>query len=61
MDVRLLKDREVAGILGVSRGKIWAMVKTGDLPPPFKLSVATTRWRSDTIETFINQRSQKHA
>ena len=50
-----LSDKDLAGILSVSRGHIWEMVKNSDLPAPIKLSMKTTRWKSDSIIEKLNQ------
>lgn len=52
---RLLTDRQVAAILGVSRSQVWAKVKKGDWPPPLKLSDRVTRWKSTDIIDLINR------
>lgn len=51
---RLLKDVEVAAMLGVSRRRIWSMVAMGSMPAAIKVGGGrSTRWRASEIDHWI--------
>lgn len=50
----LLKDKEAAALLGISRATFWKRVGDGTLPGAIRIGAAT-RWRRDEIEGFIEQ------
>ena len=41
----LLRDKEVARMIGVSRGTLWRMVRAGLFPPPIRVGLRAVRWR----------------
>lgn len=53
-DPLLLTDREVAGLLSISRRTVWRLTSTGELPKPIKLGRAS-RWRRADLEAFISE------
>lgn len=53
---KLLTDRQIAAALEISRSHVWRLVKDKRLPAPLKLSMRTTRWRSDEIISIISAR-----
>ena len=51
---RLLKDVDVAAMLGVSRRRVWSMVSTGSLPEAIKVGGGrSTRWRLSEVHAWI--------
>jgi predicted DNA-binding transcriptional regulator AlpA len=48
----LLRDTQVAEMLGVHRNTVWNRVRSGDFPPPIKWS-GLTRWHRKAVEEFI--------
>jgi predicted DNA-binding transcriptional regulator AlpA len=48
----LLKDSEVAALLGLGRTTVWLYVSKGILPEPIKLG-RSARWRRSEIEAVI--------
>lgn len=57
-DIRMLKDRDVAAALGVSRRTIWRWCATvPDFPRPIRLAEAVTRWRADDLAAWIARRA----
>lgn len=58
-DEKLLKDRDVAAIIGCSRTNVWMMVRDGRLPPPLKLG-RMARWRPSAVWAAI-QRAEEAA
>ena len=57
MEERLLKDKECAQMLSVSRSLWWDYVKDGKFPQPIKLTERTTRWKLSDIMRIIEERS----
>ncbi|MCZ8133419.1 MAG: helix-turn-helix domain-containing protein [Rhodobacteraceae bacterium] len=53
MTKKLLKDREVAALLGCSVCTIWRRAADGKIPAPVKLG-GLTRWRASDIEALID-------
>lgn len=53
-DDRLLRDREAAGIFGVSRSKFWAGVKAGVFPAPVRIG-GSTRWSRNACQARLRQ------
>jgi len=59
---RLLRDKQVAAILSISRCFVWTLVKRGVLPEPTRLSSKHSVWKSSDVfkvaenpEQFVNQ------
>jgi predicted DNA-binding transcriptional regulator AlpA len=48
----LLRDSEVAQLLGVSRRQIWKLLKTQALPEPVRI-IGSVRWREADIDAWI--------
>lgn len=56
--IQLLTDKQVAGILGISKSGVWAKAKDEiGFPQPFKLSANVTRWKLSAIEAFIDMKA----
>ena len=53
MEDRLIRVKELAQILSVSRSKIWDDVAKGKFPKPFKLSEKTTVWKMSAIQAHL--------
>jgi predicted DNA-binding transcriptional regulator AlpA len=51
--VLLLRDRDVARILGCSLNHVWRAVKARKLPQPVRIG-RTTRWSYEALKTFID-------
>ena len=56
---RLLSDKDVAQMLGVSRDQVWRLNRSGVLPKPRTLKIegrerGSTRWKHSEILVFIN-------
>jgi len=52
----ILKIDEVTDRTGISKSSIYAQVKDGTFPPPFKLGERAIRWTDSEITEWINQR-----
>ncbi len=48
----LLKDEEVASLLGISRRSVWRLVSSGRLPEPVRLG-GSVRWRYQDIADWV--------
>ena len=53
---RLLSQREVLALLGVSRVSIYKWRREGRFPAPVVLGARTLRWREDVIAAFVAAR-----
>jgi excisionase family DNA binding protein len=51
-DKLLLSPAEVAGLLGISRAKLFTMLACGQLPPSLKLG-GQRKWRRDVVEKWV--------
>jgi prophage regulatory protein len=56
---KLIRDKQVAGKLGIGRTTVWRMVKEGRLPKPMKLGTKTSVWLEADIEAFIMKEYSK--
>ena len=52
--MKLLKVKEVAQIVGLSRATIYIEVKLGRFPRPRKVASKAVRWREDEILQWID-------
>ena len=50
----LLRDKEVARMLGIGPASVWRMSARGDIPKPVKLG-GSTRWRTSDITACIER------
>jgi len=50
---RLLRDKQFAELLSISRSYLWRLVKQGKIPAPVKLGAKTTVWKSDVAIKVI--------
>lgn len=53
MEDRLLRLKEVLGLVPVGRSSWWAGVKSGKYPAPVKLGPSTTCWKMSDIQQLI--------
>jgi predicted DNA-binding transcriptional regulator AlpA len=51
-NTKLVRVKDVMGILGVSRSQVWKLTKDGDLNP-VRLSPRVTAWRLADVEAYI--------
>lgn len=52
--IRLLSQKELLAMLGISRATFERNVAIGLLPKPIQVGKRAVRWRSDEIEECIN-------
>jgi len=58
--MKFLRDVDVAELLGVRRGTVWAWVREGRLPQPVRLSARCARWRMEDLEKWEQEIAAKH-
>jgi predicted DNA-binding transcriptional regulator AlpA len=51
-DDNLLRDTDVAAMIGVSRATLWRWVSIGQLPNPIKIGGVTRWWKSE-IDAYL--------
>ena len=49
---QLLRDKDVASILAVSRSYVWKLVRNGILPQPTRIGRKMSVWRMADIQRF---------
>lgn len=57
-DVRLLRDREVAELIGLDRRTFRRYVASGEAPQPIRLGRRATRWRLSDIREWLDAAPQ---
>ncbi|MCI2809530.1 helix-turn-helix transcriptional regulator [Eoetvoesiella caeni] len=50
---RMINDREVAHLLGVSRSWPWTLAREGKFPAPIKISHRCTRWWLSSVREWM--------
>ena len=53
-NLRLMRDKEVAASLAISRSYVWTLVKKGVLPQPCKIGEKISVWRAMDIQKYID-------
>ena len=56
-ELKLLSDREIAALLGVSRASVWRWTRRGLLPAPLIVGQRTRRWRRGDVEAALDKRN----
>jgi prophage regulatory protein len=56
--VSLLRIADVSARVGLRRSQIYRLIARGEFPTPVRLSVRTSAWRSDEIDTWIAERER---
>ena len=56
---RLLTQREVCELLGVSRISLWAWRRQGRFPQPVVLGARMVRWPEPVVAKFLDSRRAK--
>ena len=57
----LVRAREGAAILRVSRATFWRYVKLGLLPRGIRLTARCTVWRLSSLEDFVTRQAAKNS
>mgnify|MGYP000125422588 CR=1 FL=1 len=57
----LVRAREGAAILRVSRATFWRYVKLGLLPRGIRLTARCTLWRVSDIEAFVTRQAEQNS
>ena len=53
---RLLRAKEVAGLIGVSRSTLYRMVAAGQFPQPIRIGPRASRWRMSEVQEWMASR-----
>ena len=56
MSERLLRRAEVEAQLGLSRSRIYVLMRAGELPEPIRVGQRAVRWRASEIDAWIADR-----
>lgn len=54
-----LRMSQLLKIVPLSRSHIYALIKAGEFPKPFKLSIRASAWNADEVRQFLA--SRKHS
>ncbi|WP_366107850.1 AlpA family phage regulatory protein [uncultured Brevundimonas sp.] len=58
--MNLLTSKQVLEITGIGcRSTLWRAVKASTFPSPLILGPRSIRWRSDEVDTWINERPRR--
>lgn len=55
---RLLRIEEVMSRIGLRRTKIYAMIREGGFPEPYKLSPKAARWSEREVAAWIERATE---
>lgn len=55
--MRLLRDRQVAEMIGLSRASVWRMARNGHFPEPVRIAERSTRWLERDVNAWIEARA----
>jgi len=55
VDIKLLRDREVAEMLSISVASVWRYARTGKIPAPIKVGYST-RWLEEELQVYLRER-----
>lgn len=50
---RLLRLRDVAHLVGLSKATIYRRIRAGQFPPPVSAGGHSVRWKASTIEAWM--------
>jgi len=53
---RILSNREVVELLGLSAATVWRLRRRGDFPEPIALSPGRVGWREHDLVAWIDRR-----
>lgn len=54
--MKILRLPEVLGIIGISRSKLYADIKAGEMPTPISLGARAVGWIDQDITDWIERR-----
>ena len=53
---RILSNREVVELLGLSAATVWRLRRRGDFPEPISLSPGRVGWRESDLSAWLDHR-----
>ena len=58
---KLIRSRDIAMVVGLSRSQIYVAMNEGTFPRPVRIGKRTVAWRSDEIAAWIDSRPRAGA
>ena len=55
---RYMPQAEVSASIGLSKTKLYELIKSKDFPAPVSLSAQCVRWRSDEVASWMDRASE---
>ncbi len=55
-EVRLIRLRELLGIVGLGKSRIYELIRSKEFPEPVRLTMKAVAWRSDAVQQWIAER-----
>lgn len=55
---RYMTQAEVSASIGLSKTKLYELLKSNDFPSPVTLSSQCVRWRSDEVASWMDRQSE---
>lgn len=53
---RILREREVLDVIGISRSQLWNLLKDGRFPARVRLAGRSMGWRQSDVQAWIASR-----
>jgi len=50
---QMLRDKDVADLLRISRSSVWRLAKQDKLPRPVKIGASAARWRLSELNNYM--------
>ncbi len=50
---QMLTDKEVAGVLKLSRSSVWRLARLDKIPKPVKVGFNAARWKQSELKAFM--------
>ena len=55
-ETRILRIRHVVAKVGLSKSKIYLLIKAGEFPKPVRLAATAVGWKLSDVENWIESR-----
>lgn len=55
---KLIRVKELAQNLSVSKATVWRWVALGKFPKPLRIGAGTTVWRVEDVDAFVAKQSE---
>ena len=57
-ETRILRIRHVVAKVGLSKSKIYLLIKAGEFPKPVRLAATAVGWKSTDLDKWIESRPE---